>query len=170
MGHRPFTERSFMGDDVIRIVRGAGTGPTAIASYDAALADAGVENYNLIPVSSIIPATVDVEVVGTAPDLGHAGNRLIVVQARATVEGTGRVTAALGWSTGEGPGVLYETGGEFDESEAKRRIRRGLEHARELREWTFDGEDIDVVSTSTGDAPFATAVVLAVYGDSAPIF
>jgi len=42
-----------------------------MASYDAALAEAGVENYNLVSVSSvIIPAETRVEAVGTAPDLG----------------------------------------------------------------------------------------------------
>jgi arginine decarboxylase len=37
----------------IRIVRGTATGPTAMAAYDAALAAAGVHNYNLVSVSSV---------------------------------------------------------------------------------------------------------------------
>ena len=69
----------------IRVVWGTGAAPTAMASYDAALADAGLENYNLIEVSSVVPAGATVEAVGTAPNLGPAGERLTVVQGRATV-------------------------------------------------------------------------------------
>ncbi|MFC6728802.1 pyruvoyl-dependent arginine decarboxylase, partial [Natronoarchaeum mannanilyticum] len=68
----------------IRIVWGTGEGPTEMASYDAALADAGIENYNLVSVSSIVPAGAEIDPVGTAPDLGPAGERLTVVEGRAT--------------------------------------------------------------------------------------
>ena len=34
---------------------GLGVGPTALAAFDAALLDAGVANYNLICLSSVIP-------------------------------------------------------------------------------------------------------------------
>ncbi|PSP40313.1 pyruvoyl-dependent arginine decarboxylase, partial [Halobacteriales archaeon QH_10_70_21] len=69
----------------IRVVWGTATGPTAMASYDAALAAANVHDYNLVSVSSVIPADATVEVVGEAPDLGPAGERLTVVEGRATV-------------------------------------------------------------------------------------
>lgn len=72
--------------NTIRVVPGTGTGPTALAAYDAALADAGVHNYNLIRVSSVVPAESRIEVLDTAPDLGPAGNRLTVVEARTTTE------------------------------------------------------------------------------------
>ena len=68
--------------DTIRIVWGVGDGPTEMASYDAALADAGVHNYNLVTVSSMIPAGAEIEVADTAPYLGPPGNRLTVVQGR----------------------------------------------------------------------------------------
>ncbi|MFC6727007.1 pyruvoyl-dependent arginine decarboxylase, partial [Halobium palmae] len=64
----------------IRVVAGVGTAPTEMASYDAALADAGIHNYNLVPVSSVVPGDATVAFVGTAPDLGPAGNRLTVVE------------------------------------------------------------------------------------------
>ncbi|MEF8907067.1 MAG: pyruvoyl-dependent arginine decarboxylase, partial [Haloarculaceae archaeon] len=38
---------------VIRVVWGSGTGPTGTAAYDAALAEAGVHDYNLVTVSSV---------------------------------------------------------------------------------------------------------------------
>ena len=52
---------------LIRVVWGSATGPTKMASYDAALAEAGVENYNLVSVSSVIPFNVPVEAVSSFP-------------------------------------------------------------------------------------------------------
>jgi arginine decarboxylase len=147
----------------IRVVWGRASAPTAMAAYDAALAEAGVENYNLVSVSSVIPADSTVEAVGTAPDLGPVGDLLTVVEARAT-SSERPVSAALAWSESrEGPGLFYEAGGEFDEATARERVERGIEAGQELREWTF--EEPSVVTRSaepTGD--YACAVVLAVYG------
>lgn len=77
----------------ISVAGGVGRGPTAMASYDAALAGAGVHNYNLVTVSSVVPADATVEAVETAPNLGPAGERLTVVQGRASAAPTGSVDA-----------------------------------------------------------------------------
>jgi arginine decarboxylase len=155
----------------IRVVAGTATGPTAIASYDAALADASVHNYNLLTLSSVVPPGADIEVRDVAPDLGPAGSRLTVVQARATVEGAGRATAALGWTREDerGPGVFYETGGEFDRTEAHRRVEAGIEHAREIRTWNLGDTSIESASAVTDGASFVTGVVVAAYGEAEPI-
>lgn len=161
------------GDRTIRIVWGTGTGPTALASYDAALAEAGVENYNLVTVSSIVPADVSVEPVGTASDLGPAGGRLTVVAARSTVGGDDppgvRGTAGLAWAVGPGPGLFYEVGGRIDEAECRRRLEEGLAAGCRLREWTFETTDERLASVEAPAEGFATAVVLGVYGRSEPI-
>lgn len=155
----------------IRVVGGSATGPTAIASYDAALADAGVHDYNLLTLSSVVPPDADIEVRDAAPDLGPIGGRLTVVQARATVEGTGRATAALGWARDgdRGAGVFYETGGEFDRTEARRRIERGLEHAGKIRTRNLGDGSVKAEDMVTNGASFATAVVVATYGKAEPI-
>ena len=161
----------------MRIVWGTGTGPTDVASYDAALADAGVHNYNIVPVSTNVPIGAVVASVGTAPDLGPAGNRLTAVQARATVAGPDRATAGLGWATGgeqgttagEGPGVIYEASGEFGEDTARERIRRGIDAATDLRDWPLAEPDLRIASTTVDAGAFATAVALAVFGESEPI-
>ena len=154
--------------NTIRIVRGVGDAPTKMASYDAALADANVHNYNLVPVSSVIPADATVEDVGTAPDLGPAGNRLTVVEARATTGGVGTVSAGLGWTVGPGPGLFYEASGE-DPGAVRRSVEVGLAAGRDLREWTFDDEHV-AVTTAEGDGEgYTTAVALAVYGESEAI-
>lgn len=92
--------------DSVRVVAGTGTGPTPTAAYDAALLDAGVGNYNLVTVSSVVPSGATLETLETAPDVGEVGDRLTVVQARAV--GT-RVAAALAWARTEtGEGLFYE--------------------------------------------------------------
>ncbi|TYL38458.1 pyruvoyl-dependent arginine decarboxylase [Natronococcus pandeyae] len=156
---------------MIRVVWGTGSAPTAMASYDAALAAAGVENYNLVSVSSVVPAGVDVEAVGTAPDLGPVGERLTVVEARATTTGPGRASAALAWSQSidDGPGLFYETAGEMDREAVERRVREGLEAGQELRDWTFNDPNVVVESSQAESGTYTTALVLAVYGESEPI-
>ncbi|MFC6716904.1 pyruvoyl-dependent arginine decarboxylase [Natrialbaceae archaeon GCM10025810] len=154
----------------IRVVWGTATAPTAMASYDAALAEAGVENYNLVTVSSVIPADVDVEAVGTAPDLGPAGERLTVVEARATAAGPARVSAALAWARSEeGPGLFYEVAGETDGEDVENRVLEGLEAGQELRDWTFHEPNVCVETARAESGTYTTAVVLAVYGESTPI-
>jgi len=66
--------------NTIHVASGVGVADTAMASYDAALADANLHNYNLVAVSSVVPAKATVEAVDEVPDLGPAGDRLTVVR------------------------------------------------------------------------------------------
>jgi len=159
----------------IHVASGAGTGPTPMASYDAALADAGVENYNLVAVSSVVPADAEMAVVDRAPDLGPVGGRLTVVEARATVAGPGSAGAALGWSrTAGGEGLFYESGGvggaEGDpDDRAAERVRDGLAAGLDLRDWDGDEPTVETRRAVAGDGEHATAVVVAAYGAAEPI-
>ncbi len=178
---------------LIRMVWGTARAPTEMASYDAALAAANVHNYNLVRVSSVVPAGARVERVGRAPDLGPAGERLTVVQARETVR-EGRAVAGLGWATeASGRGLFYEAAGDDPEA-VRREVEDGLAAGKDLRDWAFEDEGYQVVESepagsdsepagsdseatasdsetapSTSGDTYATAVVLAVYGESAPI-
>ena len=159
---------------VIRVVWGTATGPTQLAAYDAALAEAGVGDYNLVTLSSVLPADPDLEVVGTAPDLGPVGNELRVVQSRAdavaetdsTADATAETAAAgVGWARSEsGRGIFYEVEGA-DADAVESEIREGLAAGKALRDWTFVDEDV-VVREVTATEGFACAVVLATYGES----
>lgn len=152
----------------IYVVTGAATAPTEMASYDAALAAANIHNYNLVPVSSVIPAHARVEAVDTAPDLGPAGNRLTVVEARATTDEAGTVSAGLGWTTGDGPGLFYEASGT-DPDTVEDAVRTGLDAGRDLREWSFDDEEVVVTSADADSDGYTTVVAVAAYGQSEPI-
>jgi arginine decarboxylase len=152
----------------IRVVWGTATGPTDLASYDAALAEAGVHNYNLVTLSSVIPAGPDLEVVGTAPDLGAPGQALDVVQSAATAAPGERAAAGIGWARSEdGPGIFYEVEGTDPET-VREEIRDGLAAGRDLRDWAFVEEAVRVQSVAPEERP-ATAVVIATYGESYPV-
>ena len=158
----------------IRVVTGTGTGPTETASYDAALAAANVHNYNLVTVSSVIPADATVEAVDTAPDLGPAGNRLTVVEARETVSTGEPASAVLGWATGSGPGLFYEAAGRDTPETLRAEVERGLSAGKDLRDWTFTDESLAVESVAPGELgpgadEWTTVVALAVYDESEPI-
>lgn len=155
---------------LIRVVWGTAHAPTAMASYDAALADANVHNYNLVEISSVIPENTPVEAVGTAPDLGPAGERLTVVESRKTVT-KGQAVAGVGWTTGPpGRGIFYETSAT-EPAEVRTRLERGLDAGRSLRDWEFTDSGQKIVAASSDDTAdgFTTAVVLAVYGESTPL-
>jgi arginine decarboxylase len=152
----------------IRVVTGTGTGPTAVAAYDGALATAGVHNYNITTVSSVIPDGSTVEVLDSAPDLGPVGEKLTVVEARATSDSRTAPAAGLGWTmTAAGRGLFYEATGTSPET-VRERVAAGLESGRALRDWPFVDDRI-VTAHTTAEEPYATAVVLGIYGDSEPI-
>jgi arginine decarboxylase len=156
---------------VLRVVWGSATGPTAMSAYDAALADANIHNYNLVTVSSVIPAGPPLEVVGTAPDLGPAGNRLTVVQSRATLapDDHGPAVAGIGWARSEsGRGIFYEASGE-DRDAVQQTIDDGLTGGKRLRDWEFVEEDFVVREAEAAGEEYTTTVVCAVYGKSTPI-
>ncbi len=155
----------------IRVVWGTGSGPTATSAYDAALAGADVHNYNLVILSSVIPADTPLEVVGTAPDLGPAGNRLAVVQGQRTVgpDESGPAVAGLGWARDEsGRGIFYEAGGT-DPDAVRTTIEAGLDQGTDLREWSFVDRDVLVREAPAEAGSHTAAVVCAVYGESRPL-
>ena len=152
----------------IRVVWGTATGPTALSSYDAALAEAGVHNYNLVTLSSVIPAGPDIELPGTAPNLGPPGEALEVVQSAATAAPGERAAAGIGLArSAEGPGIFYEVDGT-DSDAVRTEIREGLAAGRDLRDWAFVEEDIRVESVAP-ESTHASVVVVAIYGESHPV-
>ncbi len=173
--------------DTIRVVTGTGAGPTATAAYDAALLDAGVGNYNVVTVSSVLPAGATVETPGTAPSLGAVGDQLTAVQARAVGECAG---AALAWGrTPDGEGLFYEgsarSAAPADEDLRERALReaeRGLTAGFDARDWTVADREAVAVTAVSPDAPppdpdadedathHAAAVALAVYGEGTSPF
>lgn len=150
----------------IRIVWGTGGGPTATAATDAALAAAGVHEYNLVTVSSILPAGPAIEVVERAPSLGPPGARLTVVRALATSTAD-RACAGLGWArTPDGPGVVYEATGASPSS-VREEVETGLEAGCALRDRELPrrGSRYVWIDANESEDAVVAAVVLAVLGE-----
>lgn len=151
----------------IRVVWGTGHGPTELAAYDAALAAANLHQYNLLRLSSVIPAAADVTESGTAPDLGPTGGGLPVVEAAATTN-SGPVSAALAWvQDADGAGIFYEAAGPTEPMVVSDRVLAGLESGAELRSLTAEPE-VRVATTENTQPTdgYASVVVAAAYGST----
>lgn len=97
----------------IEVISATGTGNTPLSAFDHALKNAGVYNYNLIPLSSIIPVGAKVvkknKYLAPPSEYGH---RLYVVKADIRSSQSDKVIAAgLGWH------FLKNGGGVFVEHE-----------------------------------------------------
>lgn len=95
----------------IRITRGSGTGPTSLAAFDAALRCAGVGDFNLIRLSSVIPPGALVRDTPAAEQVrGVHGDLLYCVYAEAHASTPGEdAWAGLGWARrAGGAGLLVE--------------------------------------------------------------
>jgi arginine decarboxylase len=103
----------------ITITSGTGEGPTAIAAFDAALRVAGVENYNLILLSSIIPPGSTLKRTTFVTPIDEYGHRLYVVMARCDEHINGRAAwAGVGWTQEpeDGRGLFVELHGDSETS------------------------------------------------------
>jgi len=98
----------------ISITAGTGEGPTPLAAFDAALLNAGVANYNLIVLSSIIPPGSSIKrATFVTPDAEY-GHRHYVVMARSDADMPGTAAwAGIGWvqELGDGRGLFVELHG-----------------------------------------------------------
>lgn len=98
---------------VIRISHGSGTGPTRLAAFDAALVQAGLQGFNLVRLSSVIPAGATVrEVTGVEQIGGDHGDIAYCVYAEAYADTPGeQAWAGLAWALrddGSGAGLFVE--------------------------------------------------------------
>jgi arginine decarboxylase len=107
---------------VIPTCTGAGTGPTNLAAFDAALRDAGIANFNLLVLSSVIPpaslVTSDRQSIDPRRKIGEWGDRLYVVMAERRVDTPGQEAwAGIGWVQDEtGKGLFVEHEGSSEHS------------------------------------------------------
>ena len=93
------------------LATGTGEGPTPLAAFDAALMDAGVANYNLLCLSSVIPPNARIVRARhrTLPD--DYGRRLYIVMAQMRQSQPGhQARAGIGWvqEGDDGRGLFVE--------------------------------------------------------------
>ena len=117
---RPAPAPGQVGVPSIRLSRSQGSGPTRLAAFDAALVAAGLQNYNLLPLSSVIPVGASVEVVAPADQLqGVHGDLLYCVYAAAYATTPGaEAWAGIAWGLRDddsGAGLFVEHSGFSEE-------------------------------------------------------
>ncbi|MCK9793312.1 pyruvoyl-dependent arginine decarboxylase [Isoptericola sp. 4D.3] len=108
---------------MIRVSAGTGTGRTTLAAFDAALCSAGVGDFNLIRLSSVVPpGSTVVEVDGRDQLSGEHGDGLYCVYASAHASLPGHEAwAGVAWSRrddGSGAGLFVEHEGPSHEQVA----------------------------------------------------
>ncbi len=155
---------------VIRLSTGTGTGRTALSAFDDALLRAGIANYNLVRLSSVIPPRSVVSRVDPHEQLvGGWGDRLYCVYASqpATIPGQ-QAWAGIGWSLrddGSGAGVFVEHEGE-DERSVREDIERSLEDLARRRGAGFTPGGM-VMTSAVCEAQPVCALVVAAYETAA---
>lgn len=152
----------------IVLSRGVGSGPTSLAAFDDALGDAGVANYNLVTLSSVIPPGSRIERRRWLTPESHWGRRLYCVlsQARATRPGQ-VVHAGIGWVQGQaaGQGLFVELHDD-DRDRLQRDLEATLGSMQRRRGITLGPVHTEIASARCDTQP-ACALVIAVYA-SAP--
>lgn len=150
----------------INISSGIGTGPTKLAAFDSALHNAGVSNYNLLCLSSVIPPNSEININSSrAINLpGGWGDRLYVVMAEQRVDiPKQEAWAGIGWvqdrDTGKGLFVEHEG---HDEDSVRNDITQSLNALMATRKVNFGPINMKVVGTVCEKSP-ACALVVAVY-------
>jgi len=151
----------------IHIGSGRGVGPTKLAAFDAALNDAGIANYNLLILSSVVPTGAhiiehDGHINVAMP--GGWGDRLYVVMARNSVSEPGQQAwAGIGWvqDAKTGKGLFVEHAGDTEQS-VREDITQSLKALTKTRNMDLGPIHMKVEGVECADAP-ASVIVTAVY-------
>lgn len=140
--------------------------PTKLAAFDAALREAGVANYNLLRLSSIVPPDSDIKVAKGPIDIqpGKWGDKLYVVMADMRVDTPNvEAWAGLGWVQDKetGRGLFVEHKGANEET-VKRDIEDSLKAMMTLRHVNFGQIHMKVTGITCVHEPVC-ALAIAVY-------
>jgi arginine decarboxylase len=123
----------------IWITTGTGEGPNALVAFDLALYEAGIANFNLIQLSSVIPSgsTICQKQLHLNDHDWGAKLYLVLAQHRAVEVGT-QSWAAIGWVQEEstGKGLFVEHGGAT-RNEVERLVEESLSSMVSYRPGSF---------------------------------
>ncbi len=153
---------------IIRISSSVGTGPTPLGAFDSALRSTGVENYNLIPLSSVIPPTAELENAKFVSPPSEYGHRLYVVMSCQEANTVGEEAwAGLGWTREEetGRGLFVELHGTSRRS-VETAIESTLASMKEARPYDYGKNEQEIVGAVCQGDPIC-ALAIAVYSSEA---
>ena len=148
----------------IHLSSGSGEGPTELAAFDAALVDAGVANYNLLCLSSVIPPRAEVvrRPHRTPPE--DYGRRLYVVMSQMRESRPGHAAhAGIGWvqEADSGRGLFVELH-DSDPARLGHDLHATLDAMCSQRAFDYGPVHTEVASAVCIDRPVC-ALVVAVY-------
>jgi arginine decarboxylase len=148
----------------IDIIWGKSEGKTLLSAFDKALNKAGIHNFNLIPLSSVIPKNSIVEEVGKANLSKEIGDiQYVVIASFSSKKPNAIISAGLGWVQAEQGGLFIESKGEFSQEECEAEIRVGLSEMLEVRGWSGEIK-VKIISHRVEEIDNVT--VAAVYNNS----
>ncbi len=148
----------------IEIISATGEGPTTLAAFHSALAKAGIENMNLITLSSVIPASAKITTVKKTGRQFKYGNRLYVVMSRNSTQTLmEHVYSGVGWyQRPDGSGYFVEHHGDSEES-VREKIDLSLNHIQHMRNENYPIHR-EIIGTVCKKTPVCSLVV-AIYED-----
>jgi arginine decarboxylase len=147
----------------IRVSTGVGTGRTTLSAFDAALAAAGVNDFNLIRLSSVVPPGSRIlEVDGHEQLKGDHGDALYCVYAEAHASLPGHEAwAGVAWSRrvdGSGAGLFVEHEGPSHEQVATD-LTHSLEDLSITRGGLYEPEGRRITGITCETLPVCALVV-----------
>ena len=146
----------------ISIRTGTGSGQTLLSAFDRALQGAGVADFNLVTLSSVIPTASRVRHVD-APLPGGHGDLLFCVRAEAFADRPGEVAwAGLGWVTDDTGGGLFVEHHGHSEASVIEQIEHSLSDMNANRGGGYGEVQTTLASAECTDRPVC-ALVLAAY-------
>jgi pyruvoyl-dependent arginine decarboxylase len=146
----------------ISIRTGTGSGSTLLSAFDGALLAAGVGNFNLVTLSSVIPTASRLRHVDGPLPGGH-GDLLFCVRAEGFADVPGEVAwAGLGWVTDESGGGLFVEHHGQSEASVTEQIDNSLADMVRMRGGGYGEVQMTLASAECVDEPVC-ALVLAAY-------
>lgn len=148
----------------IRIASAIGRGPTPLAAFDAALRGAGVEDYNLIALSSVIPTGASIVRSRFSTPPSEYGHRLYVVMAHeAAIRPGEEAWAGLGWTQEQesGRGLFVELHGSSRRA-VETEIGSTLDAMKQARRYSYGKNESEIAGVVCEGEPVC-ALVIAVY-------
>jgi arginine decarboxylase len=147
----------------IKVTYGTGEGLTELSAFDKALFDAGIGNYNLIKLSSVIPEHSKVFVQKVNWNQKEHGYKLYVVLSKCIETTSGKEAwAGLGWLQDKGGRGLFVEHRGSSEEEVKNLISGSLKSVQEYRSEKYGKINHKIVGIKCKDRPVC-AVIVAVY-------
>jgi len=148
------------------LVSGVGRHRARVASFEHALRDAGVEPYNLVPVSSILPPDAEFVEPHHGVERLSSGQVVHAVLGRDTVtEGTAKAAVGVARSD-EGHGYFVERGGveasDSAQGDTAETLAREMVETSETTGDVIDSFSVESTASAEEDDGYTTVVATAV--------